>query len=319
MRIVNEILNNYPFVVLDGGMATELEKKGFNLNDHLWSAAILTDKPSAIRDVHLSFLEAGADCIITSSYQATVNGFIKKGYSQKEAADLIKLSVKLAREAVNIFLGNNPCEKRPLPFIAGSAGSYGSFLADGSEYRGDYHLEADEYIKFHKYRVDLLAEAGADIIAFETIPCLEEGFALIELMKYYPDLPYWITFTVKDDIHISNGDPFPDFFKKAEYNQNFIGCGINCSSPENTAGVMKNLAGMNIRNFVVYPNSGELYDKSCDCWRDSEEKNSFISSVEQWYKLGAKIIGGCCRTGPEEISFISNFRAGLMGTVKGGS
>jgi homocysteine S-methyltransferase len=315
--IINEILKEYPFLVLDGGMATELEKRGFDLNDHLWSAAILAEKPSAIRDVHLAFLEAGADCIITSSYQATIDGFMKKGYSSAEAANLIKLSVKLARKAVKIFMDNNLCAKRPLPFIAGSAGCYGASLADGSEYRGDYHLEIDEYIKFHKYRVELLAESGADVIAFETIPCTEEGFAVIELMKFYPDLPYWITFTVKDDLHISNGDPFPDFVKKAEYNQNFIGCGINCSRPENVTGVMQQLSGMKRGNFVVYPNSGEIYDKSCNCWKESGEKNMFMSYTGRWYNLGAKIIGGCCRTGPEEIRYISDFRAGLMGTFKG--
>ncbi len=315
--IINEILNKYPFIVLDGGMATELEKRGFELNDHLWSAAILADKPSAIRDVHLSFLEAGADCIITSSYQATIDGFIKKGYSSVEAANLIKLSVKLAREAVNTYMDNNSCEDRPVPIVAGSAGCYGSSLADGSEYRGDYHLEIEEYKKFHEYRVELLAESGADLIAFETLPCSEEGFAIIELMKFYPEMPYWLSFSVKDESRISNGDLFSDFVKKAEYRQNYIGCGINCSSPENVTGVMQQLAGMKTGNFVVYPNSGEVYDKSCNCWKESGEKNMFINYVDRWYSLGAKIIGGCCRTGPEEIRYISDFRAGLMETVKG--
>lgn len=312
MKLINDILKQYPFIVLDGGMASELEKKGFDLNDHLWSAAILTDKPSAIRDVHLSFLEAGADCIITSSYQATISGFMKKGYSLKEAADLIKLSVKLAREAVEIFLNNYSCKDRPLPFIAGSAGCYGAFLANGSEYRGDYHLHIDEYIEFHKPRVELLAEGGADVIAFETIPCSEEGAAIYELMKGYPEIPYWLSFSIKDNIHISNGDLFSDFIGKTPFPDNLIGCGVNCSSPGHVTGLMKNLKGIDIGNFVLYPNSGEEYDKACNCWRGSVEDYIFINSVNSWYRLGAKIIGGCCRTGPEEIKHISDFRTTLM-------
>lgn len=317
IKLIDEVLQQYPFIVQDGGMATELEKEGFDFNDHLWSAAILTDKPSAIRDVHLSFLEAGADCVITSSYQATISGFMKKGYSQKEAANLIKLSVKLAREAVEIFLDNNSCKNRPLPFVAGSAGCYGSFLANGSEYRGDYHLSTNEYMEFHKPRVELLAEAGSDIIAFETIPCSEEGHALVELMKGFPEMPYWLSFSIKDDIHMSNGDIFSDFIKKNEFPNNLIGCGINCSSPVHVTGLMEGLKRENLRNFVVYPNSGEEYNKSGNCWTGSKEHDVFIDSVSLWHRLGAKIIGGCCRTGPEDIRFISDYRVSLMKKDKG--
>lgn len=312
IKVIDDILKQYPFIVLDGGLATELEKKGFDLNDHLWSAALLVNNPGAIRDVHLSYLEAGADCIITSSYQATISGFMKKGYSQKEAADLIKLSVKLAREAVEIFLDTNSCINRPLPFVAGSAGCYGSFLADGSEYRGDYHLEFHEYADFHRPRVELLAEAGADVIAFETIPCAEEGEAIVELMKDYPELPYWIVFSVKDEAHISNGDVFADFIKNTKIFDNLIGCGINCSDPGNTTAILKGLQNLEKNNFVVYPNSGEIYDKKCNCWKEPENMDLFLASVKEWYNLGAKIIGGCCRTGPKEIKFISDFRASLM-------
>jgi len=313
IKVIDDILKQYPFIVLDGGLATELEKKGFDLNDHLWSAALLVNNPGAIRDIHLSYLEAGADCIITSSYQATISGFMKKGFSQKEAADLIKLSVKLAREAVEIFLDNNSCKNRPLPFVAGSAGCYGSFLADGSEYRGDYHLEFHEYADFHRPRVELLAEAGADIIAFETIPCAEEGTAIVEFMKDYPELPYWIVFSVKDEVHISNGDVFADFIKNTKFSDNLIGCGINCSDPGNTTAILKGLQNLEKKNFVVYPNSGEIYDKHCNCWKEPENMDLFLASVSTWYEFGAKIIGGCCRTGPEEVKFISDFRASLMG------
>lgn len=148
MNIVKKILEEYPFIILDGGFATELEKKGFNLKTPLWSAKIIADSPEAVRDVHLSYLEAGADCIISSSYQATVPGYVSEGYSRKEAAGLIGRSVKIAYEAIDMFHESKPYpENRPDPFVAASAGCYGAYLADGSEYRGDYHLEIEEYKK----------------------------------------------------------------------------------------------------------------------------------------------------------------------------
>lgn len=309
---INDILKDFPFIVLDGGLATELEKRGYVLNDHLWSAALLADNPAALRDVHLSFLQAGADCIITASYQATVSGFMKKGYSEKKSKELIKLSVGIARDAIKIFLDSDPCDGRPRPFIAGSAGCYGSYLADGSEYRGDYHLEFHEYADFHRERIELLAEAGADLIAFETLPCAEEGRAIIELMKDYPALPYWIVFSVKDDVHISNGDNFADFIRNSGSPENLIGCGINCSDPGNVTAILRSLQDFKKNNFVVYPNSGEVYNKSCNCWIEPGNRDLFLASVKEWYNLGATIIGGCCRTGPEDIKFISDFRKSLL-------
>lgn len=233
MNRIEKILKDYPFIIIDGGFATELEKKGFNLNDRLWSAKIIAQAPGAIRDVHMSYLIAGADCIISSSYQATVPGFISAGYSGKEAVELIAMSVKIADETIKLFHELSPdMNNRPDPFMAASAGCYGAYLADGSEYRGDYHLDIEGYKNFHRERVDILAEAGAGIIAFETFPSMEEAAAVAELMDDYNGIQYWIAFTVRDSVSTSQGDDFRECMRLLRGRKNLAAAGINCSSPE---------------------------------------------------------------------------------------
>jgi len=313
MNRIEKILNEYPFVILDGGFATELEKKGFNLNDRLWSAKIIAESPEAVIDVHLSYLNAGADCIITSSYQATIPGFISAGYSRQEAVDLIAKSVAIANDAIRIFHESSPdMSKRPQPFIAASAGCYGAYLADGSEYRGDYHLDLEEYKNFHRERVDILADAGAEIIAFETFPSMEEAVAVAELMDEYRDIQYWIVFTVKNAVSTSHGDNFEDCIRLLHGRKNLIAAGINCSSPEFISPILDTIDVEFKKNFAVYPNSGEHFHTDCSCWEDDPSVSDFSRLAEEWYSKGAALIGGCCRTGPGDILKIKNFRDELI-------
>jgi len=312
MNHIERILKGFPFVVLDGGLATELEKAGHNLKDRLWSAKILAEKPEAILDVHRSYLEAGADCIITASYQATVKGFISAGYSNSDAVRLIKLSVQLADNAVEQFMESFTGDNRPAPFVASSAGCYGAFLADGSEYSGNYKLSLTEYKDFHRARVDILAEAGSDFIAFETFPNTEEGIAVCELMLDYPDIYYWIVFTAADEKHISHGEMFYDCVKELNGKRNLAGIGINCSRPEYISPLLDEVKSFTNQPLVVYPNSGERFDIGCTCWKDESSKADFSQLSEEWYNHGARVIGGCCRTGPEDIRKISLYRKRLM-------
>jgi len=313
MNSIEKILKDFPFIILDGGFATELEKKGFDLKDRLWSAKIIAEAPLAVKEVHLSYLNAGADCIISSSYQATVPGFVSAGYSRKEAVELIGRSVKIAIESIKAFNDLEPdTVKRPRPFLAASAGCYGAFLADGSEYRGDYHLELEGYKNFHKERVDILAEAGAGIIAFETFPSMEEAAAVAELMDEYNDLEYWIVFTVRDFETTSHGDSFKDCIKMLQGKKNLIAAGINCSPPELISPILDSLDPELKRNFAVYPNSGEHYHTDCSCWDDDPSASDYYSYAGEWHKKGAVIIGGCCRTGPSDISKIKSYRDRLI-------
>jgi homocysteine S-methyltransferase len=202
--------------------------------------------------------------------------------------------------------------KRPEAFIAASAGCYGSFLADGSEYRGGYHLDVNTYKTFHRERVDILAEAGAGIIAFESFPCMEEAAAVAELMEEYNNLSYWIAFTIKDALSTSYGDNFEECVRLLHGRKNLIASGINCSPPEFVIPVLDSLDDEFKKRFVVYPNSGEHYYTDCSCWQDDSTASDYRMLSEEWYNRGARLIGGCCRTGPSDIAKIKIFRDELI-------
>src|SRR5215207_1663532 len=217
MNPIASILDLYPVLVVDGALTTELERRGCDLKDELWSARILLEQPELIRQVHFDYFKAGADCAITASYQATLEGFAKRGLTKSEAMALIQKSVKLAMEARAEFWAD-PSNRvgRCKPFVAASVGPYGAFLADGSEYRGKYGLTEKELMDFHRPRMQALIEAGADMLACETIPCLIEAQAIAKLLKDYPNITAWISFTASDEKHISEGQVFADCVKQLE-------------------------------------------------------------------------------------------------------
>ncbi|HLO13953.1 MAG TPA: homocysteine S-methyltransferase, partial [Anaerolineales bacterium] len=215
MNPIASILDRYPALVIDGALATELERRGCDLRDELWSAKILLEQPEIIKQVHLDYFQAGADCAITASYQATIEGFEKRGLNEKEAIELIQKSVKLAKEARDEFWADESNRAgRAKPFVAASVGPYGAFLADGSEYRGNYGLTEKELMDFHRPRIKALIEAGADMLACETIPCLIEAQAIAKLLKEFPNSTAWISFTGHDERHVSEGQLLADCVKQ---------------------------------------------------------------------------------------------------------
>lgn len=302
MNPIEQILDHYPIMIIDGAMATELENYGCNLNDRLWSAKILMENPELIKQVHLDYFKAGADCAITASYQATIEGYRERGLSDKEAADLIKKSVQIAIDARDEFWGETENQKnRPKPIVAASVGPYGAFLADGSEYRGDYLINEEELIAFHRERIRILVEAGADILACETIPCLMEAKAITRVIKEFPEIHAWISFSAKDELHISNGEKIADCVEWLNGEKQVAAIGINCSSPDFIDSLIKEIKGKTSKPIIVYPNSGEEYDAKIKQWNEVASCNQFSISTQRWYEEGAKIIGGCCRTKPEDI------------------
>ena len=211
MNPLTPLLQNNSLAIVDGALATELERRGCDLNDTLWSAKVLMEQPELIRQVHLDYFNAGADIAITASYQATVEGFAKRGLNREQALDLMKKSVQIAQSARDEFWSNEANRvNRVRPLVAGSVGPYGAFLADGSEYRGDYKLTEGELIDFHRPRVEALIASGADLLACETIPCLIEARALTQLLSEFPKVSAWLTFSAKDDEHICKGERIAD-------------------------------------------------------------------------------------------------------------
>jgi homocysteine S-methyltransferase len=297
--------NKRRFILLDGGLATELEARGSDLNHELWSALELIDHPERIRDVHLAFLRAGADCIATTTYQASFEGFARQGYSEEDARKLMHRAVDLAREARDLFLneGREGTSIHDRPLIAGSIGPYGAFLADGSEYRGDYDATDEQLSDFHHDRLFLLADAGVDVLAFETIPSYREAKVLLNLLESRPSIQAWFSFSCRDEEHISDSTPVSECARLLADSDQVVAIGVNCVSPSLIPGLIQTLRrAAPSKPVIVYPNSGEVYDPQEKKWTGIAEPVEFGRAAIEWYNAGARMIGGCCRTTPLHIS-----------------
>jgi len=309
---IASILDRQPVLVIDGALATELEARGYNLKDDLWSAKILLEQPEAIKQLHYDYLKAGADCVITSSYQATIEGFMKRGLNEAEAIDLIKKSVRLAIEARDEFWADEINRVGRLkPFVAASVGPYGAFLADGSEYRGKYGLTEEQLIEFHRPRMRALIEAGADMLACETIPSPIEARALVKLLGEFEGVHVWISFSCRDEAHVCEGEKFEVCIRQVESSPQVAAVGINCTSPKFIPSLIREARRATDKPILVYPNSGESYSAEKKVWNNDPVFESFGEEAREWYHAGARMIGGCCRTSPEDIRVIASWARAL--------
>lgn len=303
---IKKILSHYEIMILDGAMATELEQHGLDLNDSLWSAKVLYEQPQAIYDVHYSYLKAGADCITTCSYQATLDGFIKKGFSHIKAVELIQKSADLARQAKQNFIKNEPLMNRPEPLVAASIGPYGAFLADGSEYRGNYNVSADVLRQFHLPRIEIMLDAGVDLLAFETIPSMLEIEVLLELLSLHPQAFAWFSLSIADPEHLCDGEQITNCVKLLSLSNQVAAVGVNCTSLENISPVIKIIKNTTDKPILVYPNSGETYNPVTKTWHGCGCNLDIGAMAKQWAQEGANLIGGCCRTTPKDIAKIAH-------------
>ncbi len=297
-------------VIIDGALATELERRGADLNDPLWSAKILIEQPELIRQVHYDYFVAGADVTITASYQATFEGFARRGLSHAEAAALMRRSIRLAVEARDQFWAD-PANRigRVRPLVAASVGSYGAYLADGSEYRGDYGLSVEALMDFHRPRMRVLADESdgiaADLLACETIPVRREGEALVRLLREFPHAVAWLSFSCCDDAHVCHGEPFADCVALANESAQIVAAGINCTPPRHVEPLLLSARGVTDKPLLAYPNSGEFWDAEACCWLPGTRVTEFAGPARRWRDAGARLIGGCCRTTPADILDIS--------------
>jgi homocysteine S-methyltransferase len=293
------------FVLLDGGLATELENCGHNLNNNLWSASLLINKAREIRKAHLSYLTAGADCIVTASYQASIPGFLAEGLSAEKAKELIRKSVEIACEAREQCLEDieKNSQSRIRPLIAASIGPFGAYLADGSEYRGNYSASTEQLRTFHESRWEVLVDTPADIFALETIPCFREAAVLLELLRSTPDIRAWISFSCRDESRISDGTHIEECAALFENCEQIVAIGINCTAPQYVSSLIDNTRkGAPDKPIVVYPNSGEMYDGNKKIWGGLQDKKNTGTAAKLWFKHGARLLGGCCRINPGDIA-----------------
>ncbi len=293
-------------LVVDGALATELERRGCDLRDPLWSAKVLLERPELIRQVHADYFAAGADCAISASYQASFAGLAARGLDADGAAALMRLAVALAAEARDAFWAD-PAHRagRIRPLIAASVGPYGAVLADGSEYRGDYALGEDALLAWHRPRMAVLADAGADLLACETVPCLAEASALARLLPEFPHVRAWVSFSAKDGAHTCHSEPIGACAALLDAVPQVVAIGINCTAPQHIASLVAAIRAASAKPIVVYPNSGETYAADDGGWRGAASQVPFAEQARGWHAAGARLIGGCCRTTPDDIAALA--------------
>ena len=281
-------------LITDGGLATELEARGHDLSDDLWSARLLVDAPEEIVAVHCAFFRAGASIATTASYQASFDGFAERGISRNDAVRLLRRSVELAMDARDQVGGQR--------WVAASVGPYGAALANGEEYVGRYGLSVAQLADWHRPRLEILADARADVLALETVPDIDEAEALVGLVHEL-GVPSWLSYTIAGATTRA-GQPLADAFAVAAGVPEIVAVGVNCCAPadvENAVRVAREVTGKPV---IVYPNSGEEWDGERRTWIGNGQWSADL--VPRWAAAGARIIGGCCRVRPDDIAALAS-------------
>ncbi|MFF8775052.1 homocysteine S-methyltransferase [Kitasatospora sp. NPDC015120] len=281
-------------LVLDGGLSNQLAAGGHDLADALWSARLLQDAPEAVLAAHRAYFAAGAQVAITASYQASFAGFARRGTGRDAAARLLARSVELAREAARGMPG-------PRRWVAASVGPYGAVLADGSEYRGRYGLSAAELEAFHRPRLEVLAAAGPDVLALETVPDADEARVLLRAVRGL-GVPAWLSFGAAGGLTRA-GQPLAEAFAAAGEADEVVAVGVNCCTPGEADRAVGLAARVSGKPVVVYPNSGEGWDAAAGAW--CGDPTFSAGRVAGWLADGARLVGGCCRVGPDAIRAVA--------------
>lgn len=290
-------------LILDGGLATQLEAQGCDIGNVLWSASLLQSNPAAIVAATRAYLDAGAECVATASYQASREGFATRGLSASEADDLMLLSVQLAERARREYLDENP-DVDFVPLIAASIGPYGAMLHDGSEYKGNYGVSAQVLHDFHKSRLRLFDQSGVDVLALETIPSKLEAEVLVGLLAEC-STPSWVSFSCRDGAHVVNGSRIEEVAGLFADHPTVVAVGINCTPPQFVPELLGRLQiAAPDKAVMAYPNSGETYSVEDNAWSGTVTPGDCASAAQTWVAAGAGVVGGCCRMGPEHIRAI---------------
>jgi len=287
-------------LVADGGLATELEARGNDLSGSLWSARLLMDAPGQVKDAHLAFFRAGAVIATSASYQASFEGFARRGIGRRDAAALMRRSVELARAARDQMAGDGQAR-----WVAASAGPYGAALADGSEYRGRYGLSVRELVAWHRPRLEVLAEAGPDVLALETVPDTDEAEALMAAISGL-GIPAWLSYSIAGE-RTRAGQSLSGAFAVAAGVPEVVAVGVNCCAPADVPAAIAAAREVTGKPVIAYPNSGEDWDARRRAWTGQSRYRA--AQPSQWMAQGAGIVGGCCRVRPADIAAIARAAA----------
>lgn len=297
-----------PFAILDGALATELERRGADINHPLWSAKLLYENPRLIQEVHLAYLEAGADIITTAAYQASLQGFRRAGFTEKEAKALLRSSTRLCLEARQRWLDTHPEAISDSPWVAVSLGTYGAWLADGSEYHGRFGVSKATLKDFHLQRLEILLPEGGHMLLFETIPCLAEIEAIVDVLPELPRMPIAVSVTCADERHLRSGEPVEEAIQLIGHCSNIDVLSFNCTHPRYIENLLIAANQLTDKILMVYPNSGERWDPIHKRWLDDPDRKRLAQYAPRWIAANASIIGGCCRTTPEDIRELAQLK-----------
>ncbi|KAK9510452.1 hypothetical protein O3M35_005239 [Rhynocoris fuscipes] len=292
--------------LIDAGFSTQLARHTTKqIDGHpLWTSQFLFADKEICTIVHREFIRAGSKIIRTNSYQASVPSFMEHmNISQQDAIKAIKESVAFAKKAITEE--EESSGKKQNVQVAGSVGPYGACLHDGSEYTGSYceNITKEELIEWHRPRIKALLDGGVDLLAFETIPCSIEAFALLHLLKEFPKTKAWLSFSIKNESQISNGEEFAEVASACWElgSKQLLAIGANCVNPLYVTPLFTALIKKNASiPFIAYPNSGEVYDGELKQWVGKANKR-VTAFVEEWLNLGISYLGGCCRTTPADL------------------
>ncbi len=297
-------------ILLDGGLATQLEAQGNDLSDKLWSARLLVEAPGEIVAAHLAFYRAGARVATTASYQATFEGFAARGLDRTMAEGLLRRSVELAADARDRATAGGVDAAL---FIAASIGPYGAMLADGSEYRGDYGRTVTSCATSTGTASASLASTDADVLAVETIPEVAEAEAVAQLLGELPGTAAWVAFTCADGSRLRSGAPIEEGVAAVADAPGVIAVGVNCTAPEHVEELIGRIRAATPRPVAVYPNSGEGWDATARRWTAGASGRVDGAVATRWRSAGARLVGGCCRVGPSQITAMGEALAAAAG------
>lgn len=288
--------------VIDGGLASEIEAQGGRIDGTLWSAEALEREPERVAAVHRAYIEAGAECVATCSYQVSRMGYREAGLTAEGADRALLESVRLARAVAAEFSGRRIR-------IAGSLGPYGAALHNGGEYSGEYACSYEDLVRFHRERIAVLAEAPAeaqpDLLAFETFPSLEEARAAGEALAPWPEIPAWFSFSCRDEKHVAHGEPVAETAAVVSAFPQTVAVGVNCVPARWLPALIGELQRGSTQPVLVYPNLGEGWDAERRCWIGTTDPGDFGRQARAWFGAGVEIAGGCCRTRPTHIRAVA--------------
>ncbi len=278
--------------IVDGGLSTQLELMGYDISGSLWTGRALLEQPDAIERAHRAFVEAGADVLITASYQVSRQGFVEAGLTAAAADRCLLRSIEVARAA-----------GAPSTIVAASVGPYGAISHDGAEYRGNYGLSAVQLRDFHRPRIEILASGSPDLLAIETIPDVREIEVIAEILEDFPLLPAWMTFTAADGAHTCAGQPIAAAIEIADGIASVQLVGINCTAPQFLPQLLGRILATTAKAVIAYPNAGGVWSAQQESWQQVPAA-SVVAAAATWVGLGATWVGGCCGTDAAAISAI---------------